>query len=619
MKHCVKFVFSILALSFVAAPQSVNAGEKDVVALFKIKGPMREAPDASGLAEIFGDKAPPNMFDMLQKLREARSDEHCKAVIFDIEEAKLGFSQIQELRNQFEALRAAEKDVWVYVETLNSGTLLLGSAASHLVMMPTGEVFAAGLYGEGMYFKKMMDHLGVTADIIHCGAYKSAGEPFYLEGPSKESEEQTNHLLDSIYSQLLDGIAKSRKLSKDKVRELIDRGNFDAKTALEEKLVDKLQFREDFIKTIRKNYGEDTKVVRNYGKKKGPEIDFENPFAIFKLFGDIMKPKEESSKPGIAIVYVEGAITSGETEQGMFGGGSSNAGSDTVRKAIDDATADESVKALILRVDSPGGSAIASDVIAEATKRFKKSGRPFVVSMGNVAGSGGYYVATMADSIFAEPATITGSIGVVGGKIVTKGFWDWVGITGHEFKRGKHADLLNTNRKFNEEERTVITTMMNNVYDQFKNRVLEGRKDKIKGDLEELAGGRVYTGEQARKIGLIDTLGGFGDTIKYVVSEAELGSNYELKVFPKPKNFLDIFAEALGGKEESDEFDHQSTVKAALMCGYIKMPNVSAGLESLRAIDPLKARCMENFLINLELLSRENVLLIGPTLCMPGL
>ena len=600
----------VLVLAGVVVAQPALAGEDEIVAVFKLKGPLPEAPDMFGLGELFGDKVPTNMFDLLERLRTARADDNVRAVVLDIEDAQLGRAQIQELRAQIDALKAAEKDVWVFCETLHPGTLSLGSAASKLVLLPTGEVSFTGIHGESMYFKNLLDKIGCQADILHCGAYKSAGEPFYLTGPSKEAEEQTNHLLDGIYDEMVNDIAKSRKLTADKVRGLIDVTSFSAQEALDAKLVDALMYREDFSKKLKKNYA-DAKIETAYGKKKGPELDLENPFGIFKLFGELMKEKKAPEKPSIAVVFVEGAISGGEAEPSLFGG-ESGAHSGTIRKAIDQATADKKVKALLLRVDSPGGSAIASDVICEAAKRFKKTGRPFIVSMGNVAGSGGYYVSCLGDTIFAEPSTITGSIGVVGGKIVTKGLWDWVGITTHEYKRGKYADIMNTNRRFSDDERKIVMRMMNRVYDEFKSRVVDGRGKKIKGELEPLAGGRVYTGKQALDIGLVDKLGGFADAIKHTASEADLGGDYELRVFPKPRNFMDILAEAFG-KKDKDEDDVEAGASVGKMAAALAdHPAISGGLKALERIDPAKASSVKRFLINVELLSRESVLLIGP-------
>ena len=604
---------ALIAMSVIGlvAMLPAQADEGDVVAIFKLKGAMKEAPDAMGLGALLGSQEPANMFDLLKQLKEARGDKNVRAVIFEIEEAALGLGQIQELRAQVKALRVAEKDVLVFCETLHNGTLLLGSAASELVLMPRGEVSFAGLYGEGLYFKNLLDKIGVQADIIHCGAYKSAGEPMYRTGPTPEAEEQTNKILDSMFQQMIDDIADSRGLAPEKVRELVDVGMFSAKEALAAKLVDKLAYREEFVETVKQRYGADTKVVADYGKKDKPDINLENPLAIFKLFGDMMKGPKKSEKPAIAVVYVEGMITSGASEPSILGG--SNAGSGTIRKAIAEAAADDTVKALLLRVDSPGGSAIASEVICEATKRFKDSGRPFVVSMGNVAGSGGYYVATQGDAIFADPGTLTGSIGVVGGKLVTKGLWDWAGVTSHEYKRGKHCDVLNSNRPFDETERKLIETLMNRVYDEFKGRVTEGRGKKIKGELESLAGGRVYSGQQALEIGLIDRLGGFSDALKHTAGEANLGSDYELRIFPRPKTILDLIAEALGGKEKDDEFVLAANrLKASLGTGFAQAPGMAAALDAVQAIDPAKAKKLREFMIQVQLLSDENVLLVGP-------
>ncbi len=599
----------VLALAGLVMPAAVQAADK--IAVFKIKGALTEQPDQSGMSAFMGSAAPTNLFDLLNTLKEARTDENLSAVIFEIEESALGFAQTQELRTQFEALRAADKDVYVYCETLSPRTLLLGSAASKLVLMPRGEVELTGMYGEALYFKNMLDKIGVQADILHCGDFKSAGEPFYLTGPSDPAKEQQNKLLDSMFEQMIALIAKSRKLEPEAVHGLMDKAILSAQEALDAKLVDKLAYKEQFLSDLKKQYGKDVKFTRKYGKKKGPEIDPDNPFSMFKVFSELMRGEEDSGKPAIAVVYVDGPISGGESEGGFFGG-SDGARSETVRKAIDAAAKDESVKALLLRVDSPGGSAIASEVICEATKRFKNSGRPFIVSMGNVAGSGGYYVATLADTIFCQPGSITGSIGVVGGKLVTKGLWDWVGVTGHEYKRGKHADVMNTNRKFTDEERAIIKGMMDRVYGEFKDRVVEGRGKRIKGELEPLAGGRVYTGKQALDIGLIDQLGGFSDAIKYTADQAQLGSKYELKVFPRPKTLGDILSEVFGGSEDKDDVVSVSVKSMGLGSRFGSMPTIAAAVEAASAVDPVKAQAIKNFLIQLELLQKESVLLVSP-------
>jgi len=611
MPRTMKIMMTCWPLVALLAAPAALASEGDVVAVMKLKGPLAEQPDSLGLGSLLGQHAPPNMYDLLKKLRAARSDSNLKAVIFDIDQAALGLGQIQELRAQFEALRAADKDVWIFAEGLGNGTLMLGSAASRLILVPSGEVSFTGLYGEALYFKNLLDKIHVQADILHCGDFKSAGEPFYRTGPSKPAEAQQNRLLDSLFNQMIESVAKSRRLTPQRVRELVDIGTFSAKEALDAHLVDKLMYREDFVAKIKRQYGPGTKIDFNYGGEKAPKIDLENPFGLFKFFGDMMKGPKASEGTAIAVVYVEGDIVSGESDPSMFGG-PTGAASGTIRKAIAEAAADPGVKALILRVDSPGGSALASDVICEAAKRFKQSGRPFIVSMGNVAASGGYYVSCLADTIFAEPCTITGSIGVVGGKIVTKGLWNWVGITGHEYKRGKHADILNTNRPFSDEERKLVFSTMTRVYGQFKGRVLEGRKGKLKGEIESLAGGRVYTGAVALEKGLVDRLGGFADAIKFTADEAEL-SHYELRVYPRPKTIFDMMAEIFSGKESDQKFV-QLFGGGGRPAGarLSQLPAVAALLQALKTADPQKARIFERFLVQLELFSSERVQLIAP-------
>ena len=601
-RRSLKFLAAVLAVGVLPLP--ARAG--DTVVHIILKGPLAEAPPSLdiGLAIGGGDK-PQSMFDLLKKLNRIRSDDEVRGVLFELDEAALGFAQIQELRAQFEKLRAADKDVWVFAETLTPGQYLLASAATKIVMMPRGELVLMGIYAEASYFKNMLDKIGVEADIIHCGDYKSAGEPFYRTGPSKPAQEQEDRLLDSLYAQLVSLIADSRKIAADEVKASIDKAFMSPADAKKAKLVDETMYREDLNAALKRKYGDDMKLTRSYGKEKGPELDMNNPLSIFNFFSEVMKGPKKSHKPSIAIVYVDSMIVSGSSEDGFTG---NTSGSTTIRRAIEKAAQDDSVKALVLRVDSPGGSAIASDVIAEAVKRCKKE-KPVVVSMGDVAASGGYYVSCLADQIFAEPGTITGSIGVVGGKMVTKGLWDWVGVTGHEYKRGEHADLFNTNRKFSNDERKIVSDMMNRVYGEFKDRVTDGRGKKIKGDLEKLAGGRVFSGADAIKIGLVDQLGGLADAVRYAAEKAEV-SKYEMRVLPEPKTIFDLLFKGLLDKDDEDDVSTRVHYGASLM----QSPLLQGAMPMIEKSDPHKAAAIRRALMQLELMGRENVLLLEPGL-----
>ncbi|MFO0973949.1 MAG: signal peptide peptidase SppA [Phycisphaerae bacterium] len=581
------------------------AEETSKVVHLRLRGALAEAPPEFQLNLFGGGEQAPNLFDLLLQMREMRGDASVKALIVDLDEAALDLAQVQEMRQQFEALRAAGKDVWVYSEAPSLGQLMLASAASKVVMMPRGDVDVVGIYAAPMYFKGLLDKIGAEADVVHCGAYKAAGEPFSRTGPSKEAEEDVNRILDGVYDTVVTNIAKSRKLDRAAVEKFVDSGPHSVADAVDAGLVDELQYREDFLKSVRKKYGRETKIVHDYGKKKGPDVDFENPFAIFKLFGELARGQKKSDKNAIAVIYVDSMITTGRSERGF----STSSGSDTIRKAFDDAAKDDAIKAVVLRVDSPGGSAIASEVIAEAAKRCKGK-KPFVVSMGGVAASGGYYVSCLADRIFAQPGTITGSIGVIGMKLVTGGVWNSIGISRHEYKRGAQADMMGSQRPWSEEQRKRILGLMTRVYGEFKDRVVEGRGKKLSREIESLAGGRVYTGTQGLKAGLVDELGGFDDAIRFAADQAKI-SDYELRVLPEPKTVFDILAEGMGLREK-DEDDVCVSLNPGL--GVLGLPTIQSALLSLQALDPRSADELRRGLLQLQAMSRDNVLMVAPGL-----
>lgn len=577
------------------------AEEGDIIVHLRIRGPLAESPPATEFNVLFGGDSRLNMFDLLKTLGKMRSDTSVRAVVLDVDEAQLGIAQIQEIRAQIEKLRAADKDVWCYTEQAGLGTYLLASAATKLVMMPRGLLDLRGIHSASMYFKGLLDKIGVTADVVHCGAFKAAGEPFSRTGPSKEAEQNMNELLDGIFNSMIEGIAKSRRMSPEKIRHLFDASPHSAEEARKLGLVDALNYREDFVAGLKKRYGPGVRIVHNYGKKSFGELDFDNPFAVFKLFGDMLKKPKEAAGRQIAVIYVESLITTGRSEDSPFG---RSAGSDTLRKAIDDAAKDDKIKAVVMRVDSPGGSAVASEIIAEAAKRLK-SGKPLVVSMGDVAGSGGYYVSCLADCIFAEPGTITGSIGVIGLKFVTADMWEKIGISQHEYKRGEQADMMSSMRPWTEEQRARIGKMMNRVYGEFKDRVVEGRGKKLKGDIESLAGGRVYAGSDALEAGLVDRLGGLADAIKYAADQANV-SKYELCVLPRAKSFLDILSESLGSKDEDDISLSVNRGGAALMGA----PFLRDALPILESLDPQGVQSLRAGFFQIQALRSEHILMI---------
>jgi len=394
-------------LSFIAgiALLTISIHAKPTVAVYDLEQSISESGQTtSNILSLTESARPLTHFDITQSLNSAIYDKELKAVILDVDAAILSLAQVQEIRRLLLEVRKAKKDVWLYTEYLTPTTALLGSTANHMTLMPAGNIHLKGIHSESMYFKNLMDKIGVQAEVIHIGDFKSAGETFYRTGPSEPATKQQNILIDSIFKQITNQIAEGREITPKRMLEIIDMGEITPEQALKLKLVDHLEYRTDFIKKAKAAYSKDTHFDRQYELPNlhGPEIN--GIFDLVKLMlnsGNKGKPRS----PYIAVIVLEGNIT--------------DASIAPVRKEILTATRNKNCKALVLRVNSPGGSALASDVLWEATDEFKATKRPFIVSMGAVAASGGYYVSAAADQIFAEPGTITGSIGVVGMKLPT--------------------------------------------------------------------------------------------------------------------------------------------------------------------------------------------------------
>jgi protease-4 len=578
--------------------------EKPRNAVFRLRGTLSEAPADEEFSSLFGGARGLSLKELVARMKKAETDPAVKAVVLLFEGGSVGRAQMEELRQAMASLRKAGKEIYTHSDSLSMSQYVLLSGTSRISVVPTGDMWLTGLYGESMYVRGLLDKLGVKPDFLTCGAYKSAAEMFMREGPSPEAEKMQNWLLDSIYETSIKLIAEGRKVTPEKVREWIDNGPYTAEKAKELGLIDAVEHRQDFEALLKNKFGNDVVFDKKYGAKKQPDLDLSSPFAVFKIWGDMLNDakKKKTGKDAVAIVYVDGAIT--------LGGGSSfldeaTAGSTAIRKALDEAARDDSIKAVVLRVNSPGGSAVASEIILDATLRVKAK-KPFVVSMGDVAGSGGYYVACGADTIFADASTITGSIGVVAGKLATTGMWKKVGISWKSYKRGANAGLLSSEDVFTKAERERMQAWMDDVYGVFKQHVVKIRGQRLKKPIDELAGGRVYTGQQALELGLVDKIGTLQDAIKYIAGEAKL-KDYDVRVVPEPKNFLEqLIEESSGGKDEPKHLslaNRLTRTEASL---------VDLAMPYLRNLDPQRVAAIRRALHQLEMLQQEGVLLMMP-------
>ncbi|MEK7730965.1 MAG: S49 family peptidase, partial [Planctomycetota bacterium] len=481
-------------------------------------------------------------------------------------------------------------------------TYAAATGASHISVVPTGDIWLLGLYGETPYLRGALDKIGWTPDFEQCGDFKTAPESLMRKEPSEPSKQMTKWLVDGLYAGLVERIAKGRGMSPEKVTSLIDNGPYSAEEALAAGLIDSVKHRQDFIADLKTRYGEGVEFATDYGKSDELEMP-QDPFAMFSFLMKLLNPSPKVyTEPSVAIVYVEGMILPGSAEPSPFGG-SSGAFSTTLRKALDKAAGDDSVKAVVLRVDSPGGSALASEIILDATRRVAAK-KPLIVSMGNVAGSGGYYVTCASETIFADSGTITASIGVFGGKIVTTAMWDKLGFNWHGVQRGKMAAMMSTAAPFSDPERAKFRHYMDTVYGIFKKHVTTARGAKLKKPIDDIAGGRVFTGAQALDIGLIDKIGGLEDAIKFAAQRANLGE-YDIRIIPEPASIFDLF-------KPHDEENEHAEVSTTPRLSLTKLPPFDTMLSTLATVDPLRVQAIVRSLQRIDLLQTESVITMMP-------
>lgn len=520
-----------------------KAKEELVIAHIKVGGSL---PDASFAGEnLFSGLGDEPLRTVVQRIRKAKTDANVQALYLEMGGLGTSWGKMHELQSALADFRASGKKVYAYLENGSQNDYVLACSCDAILIPPLGGIDLVGLRQEMMFFKDLLARFHLRFDAIPIGDFKSAMEQFTNNKMSPANRKQWEELMDDFYAILCESIAKGRGMSPQQVKELIDEGPFTAKQALEKRLVDSLVHPSDVESYIRKEVGKDEVALKkDYAKEKGQEVDLSNPFAIFKL---LAPPKEAkmSAKPKIAVIYAEGAIVTGKGGPSFMGG--NEVGSTTLVEAIRKANAEPTIKAIVLRVDSPGGSALASDLIWQALSSCQK---PVIASMGDVAASGGYYISMAAQRIFAEPGTITGSIGVIGGKLVLEEALRTYGVTTEVITRGKRTGLTSLTQGFSPEDRNAVVKMMTDIYDSFLDKAWAGRqkagntKIKSREELKALAGGRVWSGRAALANGLVDELGTLDDAIAYAKKLAKVeGEDVEIYLLPKKQSLFEKLME----------------------------------------------------------------------------
>jgi protease-4 len=514
-------------------------------ALIELEGAL---PETAGSAGLFGE-AQTDLRALVDRLEKASKDKTIAGAVLDIRNPSIGPGKIEELRAAIARFRATGKKVYAQLESAMPADYLIACACDEIIMPESGDLILPGIHAEATFYKGLFNKLGIEADFVHIGAYKGAAEPLTQEKFSEPVRENMTALVDSMYDELVTTIVKHRPLSVAQAKEVIDRGMITATKAKELGLIDRVAYPDELRSALAAAHNAEPLVyVQNYGQQ-AVDTDFSGPTGILKLMQAMMGGDGRPATPRgqkIAVIYATGAIVTGESVSDLFG--DSVLGSTTIIEALRKANDDKQVVAIVLRIDSPGGSALASDLIWHETQVIKK---PIVASMGDVAASGGYYIAMGADEIIAAPGTVTGSIGVVGGKLAVRGLFDKIGVTTETIQRGKNSGLFAMSGRFTDSERAAVMETMEDIYRQFTAKAAAGRKLPVE-QLRDLAGGRVYSGRQAKENGLVDKLGTLHDAIASakVLAGLDADAAVRIEVLPEPTSILDsLFATSDGEKE----------------------------------------------------------------------
>ena len=531
------------SLGYIGEPQQQETAR---LAEYTIKGIRFEDPPP---VSPFG-KSPLNFRSDLAILRQVAADDEIDGLVLEIE-GGVDAARTLDLLEGLAAVKAAGKPIVVFAETLDARTLVFAAQADHLAMPPMGMLALQAPSAEVFYMKAMLAKLGLEFEVLHVGAFKTAFEELALDSMSDEQRETIRAVLEELHRQTVRAIADGRGMTVEAVEAAYERFLIRPGEAVELGLIDAELYADEFDRSLSEVFGAASiERVEDYGKPEAPDLDklLGNPFTMMKNLAKLLDPPAPKlpDGPAIAVVYATGPIMSGKSRIG-FDGSVASMGSETIVEALEKTLENDQIKAVVLRVNSPGGSALASDAIWRAVQRVRAK-KPVIASMGSVAASGGYWISMGCDRIVAQPSTLTGSIGVVSALPDVSGSMEKLGIEVEVVGYGPRAeDLAILQSGPSEFLKQRLTTWMEAAYDDFTLKASVGRSLEREA-LEALAHGRVWTGRQAAANGLVDQLGGLEDSLALA---CELGGGLDAQTtpvaeFPRPRSFFEQFEEMMG-------------------------------------------------------------------------
>ncbi|MCC6322919.1 MAG: S49 family peptidase [Phycisphaerales bacterium] len=574
-----------------------GAGEPVGVGLIEINETPTERPGV--MSDLLGMKSHESLRSLVDILRVAAADADLKAVVVRIRDAELGNTQVEELGRAMDAVRAAGKKVHVFSDAYSTAELRLGAHADEVILQAGGAISFPGLYSEEMYLADTLNWAGIKPDFVQVGDYKGASEPMARSSPSPQWEQNISRLLDSLYANIRGTVKQGRKLSDEQLDEAMRQAVFaDGDMAKRVGLIDATVDLPELNNHLRQNYGGEVAWSNLTESDEERGLDISNPFS---LISKLMKPASTTPKrETIAVLHIDGPIVDGESEgAGLFGG--SSVGSITIRRAIQEIEDHSRIKGVIVRINSPGGSAVASEIIWQGLRRLSKT-KPVWVSVGSMAASGGYYIAVAGDKIYVNPSSIVGSIGVVGGKLAMGGLYEKIKLNVVSRSRGPMGAVFGSTVPWTESERAFIRQRMTDTYNLFTRRVSAGRQGIVLADTAE---GRLFTGNIAVTNKMADEVGGLNDAITALASLQGLkDGGYDVMDFPPEPSIAEMLGGLFGSMASAvppDDDDNTASIPAHAAVGLLREVVGTDAWPMVR--DNLSA---------LLQLRRERVLLVSP-------
>lgn len=523
-------VFFFILLGVLSADEKVVLKENTVLHL-KLDAQITEQQVENPFEGMpfFGNEIPTiGLLQLKEAIKQAASDQKIAGIYLDVNYPMAGFTSVEEIRQSLLDFRQSGKWVVAYSEVMSEKAYYLASAADQVYLNPEGELEFNGLTVEISFFKKLFDKLDIKPEVFRVGDYKSAVEPYLLEKMSIENRLQLTELINSIYGHVLESISATRGISVDRLRNISDKMLArNAKLSLEYGLVDSLLYYDQVLSNIRQRLDlSETAKINTIGYKR-----------YIKSY-----TSKKSSGNEIAVIVADGTIFPGKADEGVIG-------SDTYAETIRKARENKKIKAIVMRINSPGGSFQASDVMWREISLASQT-KPVIASMSDYAASGGYYLAMGCDTIVAQPHTITGSIGVFSVLFDASGFLgNKLGITFDEVSTGEYGELVTLSRPLSQAEKNVWQARTNEIYETFTGKAAQGRGIS-QDDVKKVASGRVWTGQQAKERNLVDVLGGFNEAVAIAAEAAGIGDDYKVRYYPVRKSFIEQF---LGSLESNTE------------------------------------------------------------------